>query len=364
MCVSPITTRDIYIDLCDPGWHAIRVTAAGWTIVQSPPVRFRRSSGMQPLPFPERGTPITALSSFLNVREDDFVLVAAFVLAALRPRGPYPILVVYGEQGSAKTGLIRRLRSLIDPSFPATSSLPPSARDAFIAAHNSHVQAFENVSRLSDAMSDVLCRLATGGGMRTRKLFTDAGEMLFRGARPIAIEGITNFVTRGDLQDRSIILPIEPMRGFRTEHDLDAAFEKQRAGIFGALLDLLAHGVKMLPETHLASPPRMADFAHWAVACGLDTFEDAYRLNRLNATAVILEHDVLARAVRAMVAQEWVGTAYELLDILGPSAKITNSKVLSDQLRRLAPLLRALDGINITHEPRTADRRLIRIRRQ
>ena len=31
-----------YIDLCNPNWEAIRVTAGGWSIVESPPVRFRR----------------------------------------------------------------------------------------------------------------------------------------------------------------------------------------------------------------------------------------------------------------------------------------------------------------------------------
>jgi hypothetical protein len=52
---------DIYVDLADAGWHAVRVTALGWSIVQSPPVRFRRAAGMRPLPFPERGGSIDAL---------------------------------------------------------------------------------------------------------------------------------------------------------------------------------------------------------------------------------------------------------------------------------------------------------------
>jgi hypothetical protein len=92
---------DLYVDLCDRDWHVIRITGAGWQVVQSPPVRFRRSPGMLPLPFPERGTPIGALRPFLNVTDVDFTLVVAFILAALRDRGPYPILVLNGEQGTA-----------------------------------------------------------------------------------------------------------------------------------------------------------------------------------------------------------------------------------------------------------------------
>jgi hypothetical protein len=75
-----------------------------------------------------------------------------------------------------------------------------------------------------------------------------------------------------------------------------------------------------------------------------------------------LEHDPLAQAVRALVKNEWAGTATELLDLLGPSIKITNAKALSDQLTRLAPMLRTV-GLDIKHK-RKADRRGIRIIRQ
>ena len=205
MCGSPVNGDDLYIDLCDRDWHAVRVTAVGWSVVQSPPVRFRRTSGMRPLPFPKRGTSIDALRPFLNINDNDFVLVVAFLLAALQPRGPYPIFVLIGEQGSSKTSFVRTLRNLVDPSSVPSSALPFNGRDLFIAAHNAHVQAFENISKLSDLMSDHLCRLATGGGIRTKALFKDTDETLLRVARPIMLEGITNFATRPDLVDRSII---------------------------------------------------------------------------------------------------------------------------------------------------------------
>jgi hypothetical protein len=99
-------------------------------------------------------------------------------------------------------------------------------------------------------------------------------------------------------------------------------------------------GIRQLPDTRLATPTRMADYAVWAKACGLNTFEAAYAANRQAAINVILDHDVLARAVRAFVQREWTGTASELLDALGPAVKVANAKVLSDELTRLAPMLR------------------------
>ena len=228
---------DIYIDLADADWHAVRVTAAGWSIVQSPPVRFRRSAGMQPLPFPARGMSIDRLRPFLNINANDFVLVVAYLFPALRPGGPYPVLALIGEQGTAKTTLVRVLRSLIDPSTVPSSSLPFSGRDLFIAAHNSHIQAFENVSKLPNPMSDYLCRLATGGGVRARALFRDVDETLLRATLPNMLEGIANYIVRADLMDRAIILVLEPLADRKTERVLQVEFERLRPGLFGALLD-------------------------------------------------------------------------------------------------------------------------------
>jgi hypothetical protein len=354
----------IYIDLGDLDWQVVRVTSAGWSVVESPPVRFRRTPGMQPLPMPERGGTIEALRPFLNTTASDFRLVVAYLLAVLYPRGPYPILVLYGEHGAAKTKFLRILRSLTDPHAVATSALPSSGRDLFIAARNTHLQTFENVSKLSDQMSDDFCRLATGGGLRVRKLFKDHDEALFRGARPIAFEGIVNVATRDDLQDRSIIFQLENVLNYKTEREMDPELDRQRPGILGALLDMMVRVLQMLPVTRLVSPPRMADFAHWAVACGVDQFEAAYAANRQTAIYVMLSHDPVAKAVRALLAKEkkWVGIMEVLLDIVGPTTGIKSTKKLSDDLRRLAPMLRTV-GVDIVHERRTAEQRLVRLER-
>ena len=106
-------STDVFISTsCDESWRAVEIDANGWRVVDNPPVRFRRASGMKPLPVPEEGGSIETLRSFLNVQSDaDFVLVVAWALAALRDRGPYPIMVLSGEQGSAKStfsGVLRR----------------------------------------------------------------------------------------------------------------------------------------------------------------------------------------------------------------------------------------------------------------
>jgi hypothetical protein len=115
----------LYLDLCDENWRAVEIDTAGWRVIDNPPVRFRRAAGMQPLPIPISGGSIEALRKVLNVKtHTDFVLVVAWALAALRNRGPYPLLVLSGEQGSAKSTFSTVLRSLLDPNTAPLRALP------------------------------------------------------------------------------------------------------------------------------------------------------------------------------------------------------------------------------------------------
>jgi hypothetical protein len=90
-----------------------------------------------------------ALRSFLNIpNQNDFVLIVAWLLAALRPTGPYPLLAISGEQGSAKTVLSKLLRALVDPNVAPVRALPREERELMIAANNGHLLAFDNLSGL------------------------------------------------------------------------------------------------------------------------------------------------------------------------------------------------------------------------
>ena len=75
----------LYLDLGDEKWRAVEIDTTGWCVIDKPPLRFRRASGMKPLAMPVRGGSVNTLRSFLNVRADtDFVLVVAWALACLR----------------------------------------------------------------------------------------------------------------------------------------------------------------------------------------------------------------------------------------------------------------------------------------
>jgi hypothetical protein len=342
----------LYLDLADQTWRAVEIDATGWRVIENPPVRFRRASGMKPIPIPVGGGSVATLRSFLNVQTDaDFVLVVVWALACLRNHGPYPVIVLSGEQGSAKSTFSAILRALLDPNTAPLRALPREDRDLFIAASNGHVLAFDNVSGLPAWISDTLCRLATGGGFAVRQLYSDQDEMLFDAARPVILNGIEDIVTRPDLADRAVFLSLGPIpdERRRPEQELWAAFEAERPRILGVLLDAVAKGLDAFPHTKLEKLPRMADFALWATACETafwtaGTFWSAYCGNRDEAVEGVIDADPIAAAVRAVIAArtEWTGTASDLLGALAEVAgeRAAKSKTWPDSPRALAGRLR------------------------
>ncbi|MDP9478807.1 MAG: hypothetical protein M3R38_24520, partial [Actinomycetota bacterium] len=367
----------IYVDLANDRWEAVRITERGWEIVSDPPVRFRRRKGMLPLPRPMQGS-VDALRRFVNVgSNDDWMLLVAWLVQAFRPKGPYPVLIVQGEQGSAKTTTARMLKNITDPSSTPVRTAPRGEHDLVIAANNSWVVTIDNLSGLPPWLSDALCRLSTGGGFGARTLYENDEETLFDATRPVILNGITDVATRADLLDRAInlTLPRIPEEDRKSESELWVEFDRALPGILGGLFDAVGGALLELLNTRLDSLPRMADFALWATAAekalGWErgSFIEAYTGSREEINELALESDPVAVAVRKLMEgrDEWVGNATDLLRKLGGLAdeEIKRTKVwpkqpnhLSARLKRLAPVLRGA-GIEVedTRDSRTGERK-------
>lgn len=263
----------VVIDCGDPAWTLLQVDNDGDIAIADPgEFAFVRRPGMTALPTDGSYDPrdLAKLWALINVRPADRVLVAAWLVQALRPRGPYPVLVLQGEQGTAKTTLARILRSLVDPNSVAVRTPPRDERDMMIAARNGWVVAYDNLSGIQTWVSDAICRLSTGGGFGTRTLYTDTDETLIDVQRPVILNGIEDIAVRQDLIDRTIILQLDPIPDEcrRPEGALWADVERLRPALFGALLRALGHAMQRLPDIRIPHPPRMADFAIFAAAAG------------------------------------------------------------------------------------------------
>ncbi|GAI30688.1 unnamed protein product, partial [marine sediment metagenome] len=241
----PVYTRiagddtTIYLDLANENWEAVRIDKDGWKVVK-PPVRFRRPKGMAAIPAPAPGD-LEDLKCYVNVKEDNWNMLIAWLLQAVRAQGPYPILILHGEQGAAKSTTAKVLKELIDPNIAELRSGPRETRDLMIAATNSWCVSFDNLSHLTDWFSDCLCRLSTGGGFATRTLFSDDEETIFQTQRPVVLNGIEDIATRGDLIDRSIVLYLPQIEdeSRMSETEFFARFNRNRSTILGALLQII-----------------------------------------------------------------------------------------------------------------------------
>lgn len=376
----------LWLDLGGKDWRAVHVTPRGWRIVDSHdvPVRFRRGRRTRALPDPVRGGSLDEIREHVRVRDDHLPLVVSWVLGTLLPTGPYAILNLVGEQGTAKSTTARRLLSLADPTDDPLRRPPRDDRELRAMLTHTYIAALDNLSHVPDWLSDDLCRIATGGYIGGRTLYSDDDESGLHVCRPLLITGIADVAVRGDLADRCYVVQLEPIPDAerRTERDLDAAWERDRPRILGALLDAVVVGLSRMdhPDVLGASLPRMADAARWAMACEAacpwepGAYLRAITRGRDDAARAAIDGDPVAAAIVALVGAEsgeWKGTSTDLLSALNarrgtssaPKGWPATARAVSARLFRTAPALRR---IGIEHErSREADtgRRLITLTR-
>lgn len=316
---------DIVIDLGDADWQVIRVTRSGWTIEPDHSVRFLRPDKAQPLHVPQRAPGgFSRLWDYVNLSEPDRVLVASFLLGALRPGPvPYAPLLLSGEQGSGKSSFSRTLKALIDPSSAPLRAPPRDTRDLMVAARNSWLLTIDNISHLSADLSDAICRIATGGAISERTLYTNLDETLVAIQRPVVLNGIEELAMRPDLAERAVHITLGRITNRRSEAELWRAFAADAPFILGGLLDGLVQALHDLPAVERAGIrlPRMADFTQWALA-GLpalgfsrDAFLRAYAANQRSAMGLGLEGSAIGSVLLAFMdgRELWEGKSEDLL---------------------------------------------------
>lgn len=389
--VAPLPT-ETYVDLCDDSGQYVHIDATGWRFIEHEKlpkgIAFKRSKTMQPMPRPVKGGNIAELRPLLNLRPDvgskpspndtNFILAVMWLVNCYR-EGAYLHLVFAGEAGMGKTTASGTMRTLTDPASPVSQAPPKTVDELMITAEKQHVPTIDNLSYISQEMSDAYCRLSTGSGYRKRMLYSDDDEATFDSMRPVIFNGINNAITRNDLQDRALVLPLAPIEVRMTDAQYKAKLDEAAPRILGALFDIIAHGMKKLPKTKPdEQTDRMATFetfgraAEGALTCEPGTFIEAYRANRSTAKALLLEGNTVAKALveftnyalHATFETQWSGTATELLnlleggklgDIKGPDFEPTydtdslaaDGTRLSYKLRLIAHDLRSVYGIRI-----------------
>ena len=223
--VAKLATDDFtfYYDLTNSNWNAVKITTGGWSIENKPPILFRRYPNQlsQTIPilsfYPSSltidnkdDTIFDKFIGILNVKDDDNkLLLKCYILSLFIPGIAKPILMLHGEQGSAKTTLQELIKMLVDPSIVRTLTFPRDINELVQQLSHNYIAYYENLSSIKEWISDAFCRAVTGSGFSKRQLYTDDEDIIYFFQRCVGFNGINLVATKADLLDRGIIIQLE-----------------------------------------------------------------------------------------------------------------------------------------------------------
>jgi len=326
----------ILLNLANPQCEFVEISPSGWKTTAGANALLQTSRSTLPLPAPAAppaaSNSLDSLRSCLNLpSRADWLRCLAWLLAALHPDGPFPVLILQGPPGSGKSFAARLLRSLIDPCSAPLNPIPSSARDLLTLARHNWILAFDHLSRLSPSLSDALCRLSSGLGATLRETAGPGAEPLQQSyKRPILLTVTKRWSCPADLAGRALTVSLPPLAP-RTEASLLTVIHQAWPAILAALCSAIATALTRVSLID-PCPGRCPDALAWAMAASpaLGCTEDEMRQAFAPAAP-----EPIVEAVRTFLQQRrhFAGTAARLLDLLPPLAGCRKPEGLSHQLR-------------------------------
>jgi len=314
--------EELWIDLADDKWRAVRVSKGSWKVAPTPRPMFRRFAHQRPLPLPNRSGDLRYILDFLApMSEGDEILLLVWLVLALMPI-PRPILMFTGPHGSGKTTTSRCIRRMLDPS--KTDELGRDTRaDLPLTLHKHACPLWDNVDVLSGPECDLFCQAHSGRGIARRKLYTDDDEFILSFQRPLIFNGLHLPTSRPDLLDRMLIIPLDRVSADArmTVTSVENGFRTAHAALFGGLLNALAETLSRLPDVTDDGLSRMADFHRAGRAAALalgvpsEQFDEAMRIAISRQQAGALDNPLaLALLLFARSVRRWQGEPQELFE--------------------------------------------------
>jgi hypothetical protein len=254
---NPNTKDVIYYDLSDPKRRCVKITDNNWNIVDNQiEVLFRRYRHLSP-----QIEPIKVLSNIddidntdnnsktldkfidlLNIKDDDNkLLLKCYIISLFIPDVPKPILMLHGEQGSAKSTLQELIKMVVDPNSIKTLTFPRDSNDFIQQLSHNYVAVYDNISDIKEWISDLLCRAVTGSSFSKRALWTNDDDFYYNFKRVVGLNGINLGATKADLLDRGLIIQLEriPKTNRKKVEEIWKEFEELKPKLLGYIFDVL-----------------------------------------------------------------------------------------------------------------------------
>lgn len=285
---NPNTKDAIYYDLSDSKGRCIKITKDnGWKIVDNRiEILFRRYKHLSPQIEPIKkvlsnndiddidNTDNKIFDKFidlLNVKDDDNkLLLKCYIISLFIPGIAKPVLMLHGEQGSAKSTLQELIKILVDPSSIKILTFPKDTNEFIQQLSHNYIAYYDNISEIKDWISNLLCSAVTGNSFSKRQLFTDDDDFFYNFKRVVGLNGINLGATKADLLDRGLIIQLEriPKEKRRKVEEIWKEFEELKPRLLGYTFDVLVKVLQFKSNNPEFSLPgglnRMADWEEYA----------------------------------------------------------------------------------------------------
>ena len=247
------------------------VNKSGWKIVDSTDRMFLHSFDGSPQVTPIRCTVddgLSRLDKYLNISQDEKLLLKVYLVACFNDSISFPSININGTNGSGKSTLSRILKKIIDPSRNELEILPDSQDNLRVRLNIDYYLAFDNISTISRNQSDFLCSAITGVSITKRKTYSNNEPNTVQIKRGICLNGISPFIKRADLSERTIFITTKLIQSNTRIGDTDfwESFSKDLPYILGGIFSVYSKALKIYPTVKLPNLQRLADFNKFGYA--------------------------------------------------------------------------------------------------
>ena len=317
--------NNIYYDIADKNNTIIEINKDWWRKTQELLILFKRYTHQKPNIEPVmQWWDVFKVLNYLNFKNKEHeLLFLVYLISLFIPKIPHQIIVFYWSKWASKSTSSKIIRKIVDPSILELISLPTSNNELTQILDHNLVIPFDNLSKITQIQSDILCRTVTGEWFSKRALYTDNEDIIYSFKRCIILNWINLSSTKSDLLDRSLLFELDRIDkcNRKSERILWKDFKNDLPAILWWIFDILVKTLTIFPSIKLLESPRMADFAEWwcAIAESIwfshEEFIKVYDNNIKEQNYEVVQDDIVASTIVAFMKhkQEWQWTPSQLL---------------------------------------------------
>lgn len=212
-------SNKIYYNLANRNHEFVRISSKQVKIIPSNLVGFRlpfvateaMTAQVLPALTGNGKSLVELLQPFFPLKhKEQLPLLAITLVCWFIPNIPKPLLLFTGEKGNGKSLACNTVQTIVDPARHANFNITKNRTDLYAILKSHYCTLLDNISKLSEEMSDTVATAITRASSGSRQYYTeDDLHFVNFDYCAIILAGINNFIFREDLMSRVVHLPLK-----------------------------------------------------------------------------------------------------------------------------------------------------------